>query len=72
MKKFFSALMVTLLLMPSVAFSASFADTQGHWAESTIYNLADRGIINGVTADTFCPDNNVTRAEFLKLAMECE
>ena len=48
--------------------AASFTDTRGHWAESIIDELADRGIISGVSADKFSPDGTVTRAEFYRMA----
>lgn len=75
MKKFIAMpvliIMITALGICS-AYAESFSDTGGHWAEYTIDALFQKGIINGVSEDMFCPDNNVTRAEFLKLAMACE
>lgn len=38
-----------------------------HWAASYIKAMKDLGIVGGVTADTFAPDNNITRAEFAKM-----
>lgn len=38
-----------------------------HWAYEAVTALKDLGIINGVSADSFAPDNNVTRAEFTKM-----
>ena len=48
--------------------AASFTDTHGHWAESIIDELADKGIVSGVSADKFNPDGTVTRAEFYRMA----
>lgn len=45
----------------------SFADTQGHWAESTINTLAKFGYISGMGNNTFAPDEYVTRAQFIKM-----
>lgn len=38
-----------------------------HWAYEAVKALKDLGIVNGVSADSFAPDNNVTRAEFTKM-----
>ena len=62
-----AAMMLTTVLL---TFAAAFTDISGHWAEETIIDLADRGIVNGVSATKFNPDGTVTRAEFLKMAME--
>jgi len=43
---------------------AVFPDLQGHWAESLILSLVDKGIISGYPDGTFKPDQPVTRAEF--------
>lgn len=45
-----------------------FADlTSAHWAYEAVTALKELGIINGVSADSFAPDNKVTRAEFTKM-----
>ncbi|MCH5210451.1 MAG: S-layer homology domain-containing protein [Oscillospiraceae bacterium] len=50
-----------------------FNDISGHWAENVIKSLAAEGIVNGVGGGKFNPDGTVTRAEFLKMAMDaCE
>ncbi|WP_250278249.1 S-layer homology domain-containing protein [[Clostridium] colinum] len=46
---------------------SNFSDTSGHWANSSIKYLADRGIINGVSETSFKPNDNITRAEFVTL-----
>jgi len=46
----------------------SFADISGvPWATDAILYLADKGVINGKTADLFAPDDFITRAEFVKI-----
>ncbi len=45
----------------------AFSDLEGHWAKSNILVMHERGIINGFTDGTFRPENNVTRAEFVKM-----
>lgn len=46
---------------------AGFTDIDGHWAKEYILSLADQGIISGVTATRFAPDEGLTRAQFLVL-----
>lgn len=40
-----------------------------HWAYNAVYYLKGNGIIDGYGDGSFKPDNNITRAEFLKLVM---
>ena len=49
--------------------SAGFKDVSGHWAENTINNMMKKGIINGVSENSFEPDRKITRAEFLTVAL---
>lgn len=52
----------------SPVFDAKFSDMRdAQWAETAVYSLAEKGIINGRTEEAFCPAENVTRAEFTKL-----
>lgn len=37
------------------------------YAKNAVYELADAGIVNGVSEDNFAPQNNITRAEAAKL-----
>jgi len=70
MKKLISALTVFAIFItitPSFVSAKIFADTQGHWAQSDISELSDLGIINGYPDDTFKPDNNITRAEYVTM-----
>lgn len=71
--KFTRIISITAAALLAVSVSASaanFTDIKGHWAEATINALADKGVINGVSATSFNPEGVVTRAEFLKMAME--
>lgn len=45
----------------------TFSDIQNHWAKSEIQSLVDSGVISGYKDGTFKPDQNVTRAEFIKM-----
>lgn len=47
-----------------------FNDTKGHWAETYITALADKGLVDGVGGSMFAPEGRVTRADFLKMAMD--
>lgn len=38
-----------------------------HWAYNYINSLTDKGIISGYAGNVFLPENNVTRAEFVKM-----
>ena len=46
-----------------------FTDVDNHWGKDYIIPLAEQGIIKGKSATTFEPDSNITRAEFLTLAL---
>lgn len=70
LKKIALAIIVSSMAFMSTAYAADFTDIRGHWAESTINELADKGVINGVSPTSFNPEGAVTRAEFLKMAME--
>lgn len=43
---------------------------KAHWAYANITALYHEGLINGRTETTFEPDENITRAEFVKLIVE--
>ena len=38
------------------------------WYYTDVMNAVDLGLINGKTTTTYCPDNNLTYAEAMKLA----
>lgn len=47
-----------------------FSDTENHWAREYINALADKNAVSGYSDNSFKPDNYVTRAEFIKMAVE--
>lgn len=47
-----------------------FTDISGHWAESVIKNAKAQGLLDGFGDGSFQPESAVTRAEFLKMAMD--
>lgn len=50
--------------------SSGFADLANvKWANEAITALKNRGIIAGMTPTQFCPDNAVTREQFVKMAV---
>ena len=57
------ALIITMFI-PAASYGATFADTQGHWAESYIDRAVGYGFVQGYPDGTFMPDKSVTRAEF--------
>lgn len=71
-KKLITALLVVAMMLSlcSVAFAAGFSDTTdlGKDAQASINKLNALSIINGYPDGTFKPANNITRAEFAKIA----
>ncbi|MCD7905382.1 MAG: S-layer homology domain-containing protein [Clostridiales bacterium] len=45
--------------------AAAFTDIDGHWAESEIIKAVDSGLFSGTSADTFSPENSMTRGMFV-------
>lgn len=44
-----------------------FSDVTAHWAKEYIHKLYEKGIVSGLSNNSFAPDKSVTRAEFAKL-----
>ena len=49
---------------------ADFADIKGHWYEANVRELVKLGAINGYPDNTFKPDANITRAEFVTVIVK--
>ena len=63
-----AGLLMGALVLPLPAAAVSFQDVPGdHWAAAAIYAMADRGVIQGVRADSFRPEREVTLAEFVAM-----
>jgi hypothetical protein len=60
---------VALVVISTCASAANFNDINGHWAETTINKLADKGIVTGFGDNSFKPNGTVTRAQYLKMIM---
>lgn len=58
--------------VPTAAPRVSFTDIDGHWAKDSIERLAARGLINGFEDNTFRPDMNVTRAQFVTMLVNAK
>lgn len=43
--------------------SKDFIDTQDHWAKDAIDFVSARGLVNGMTATSYAPNNSTTRAQ---------
>ncbi|PKL36289.1 hypothetical protein CVV38_00050 [Candidatus Peregrinibacteria bacterium HGW-Peregrinibacteria-1] len=54
----------------SSAVVASFEDVRGHWAESFVEELREKGVVSGKGDGSFAPEDSITRAELLKMVME--
>lgn len=49
--------------------TTGFEDISSHWAQPVIRSLTSAGYVNGMGDGTFAPNSNVTRAEFIKMAV---
>ena len=71
MKKLLSILLtavITISSLPVSVFAATFNDVSSeHWAYDYIEEMADRNVLSGYPNGSFCPENNVSRAEFSKI-----
>lgn len=50
-----------------VVIMPSFTDMTGHWAKSAVDSLVNKGVLNGKEEGKFCPEDFVTREEFVKM-----
>ncbi len=51
----------------------SFADTKGHWCENAAISIYEKGVAEAINYNdgmVFCPDDNVSREEFVAMAMK--
>ncbi len=56
------ALLLVVALLPMSVLAASYPDTDGHWAETSIDRWSAAGIVQG-TGDAFAPDSDLTCAQ---------
>ncbi|NOU96519.1 hypothetical protein GC093_25350 [Paenibacillus sp. LMG 31456] len=67
---FITVLALSVLLAGQVYGAQSFSDINSHWAKDSITTAVSKGYVDGYPDGTFKPDANVTRAEFIKLAVD--
>ncbi len=66
-----TALMLSMVMVLSLAGTAlasesgSYADVAGHWAEEEIGRIVELGLMDGKTATSFAPDENMSRADLV-------
>jgi len=67
---FIIAIIISTMVLSSIFMVIAdnfLSDIKGHWAQDTIEDLVNEGIIEGYPDGTFKPNNNITRAEFTSL-----
>lgn len=67
MKKIIALIMI-LSVVFTTALAHPFSDVASHWAEAEISAAYEKGIVEGDGSGSFRPDDNISRAEFLKIA----
>lgn len=68
MRKVIIWLTITTLITSSISF-ATFSDMENHWAKETVDYLNGKNIIDGITKDTYAPENKLNKDAFIKLLM---
>ena len=68
-KKIITAVLCTMLVMCMGIAVSAFGDTAGNWAEKEINFISSYGIISGYEDGNFHPDNAITRAEAVTVAL---
>lgn len=56
-------------ITPKPQYQNPFTDITNHWAYDDIVKMAELGIAKGTSENTFSPENGITRAEFVTLAL---
>ena len=59
------AALMTLSLLVVPAAAVSFTDMTNHWAKDDVEYLATQGVVKGISATTFAPDQKMTACEAL-------
>ncbi len=72
-RKSIAGIALTALLASFVSFaavaSASFPDTDGHWASDYIDELVSQSVVSGYDNGNFGPDDSLTRGQMAKIAV---
>ena len=70
MRRFFAGLILASLLLPTVALATDFTDLDSSNPNYTaIMSLVEQGVLQGYDDGTFKADQEVTRAETLKIVL---
>ncbi|MBE7041277.1 MAG: S-layer homology domain-containing protein [Ruminococcaceae bacterium] len=64
----FLSILMILSIVPTTVF-ADYSDINGHWGQTYIQAMADKGSIKGYEDGTFKPDKTISRSEFLAIAI---
>ncbi|MBD3922729.1 S-layer homology domain-containing protein [Paenibacillus sp. PR3] len=64
-----SAILARVLNMSAANGASKFSDISGHWAAGNINQLSQAGIVNGVSAGKFAPNDTATRNESVTIIM---
>lgn len=59
-----------VLMVEKVHAESNLSDIESHWAKAAIIAAVDQGYVTGYPDGTFRPNNNVTRAEFIKMIVD--
>lgn len=66
----FTKFAVIAMTDEKVESAVHFTDIQGHWAEKSILQMAERGAVHGYTDGSFLPNRQITRAEFTAILVQ--
>lgn len=67
MKKLIVLFIAVLISISSSNIVFAYSDINGHWAESDIIAMTNKGAVEGYPDDKFRPEQSVKRSEFLKI-----
>ncbi len=68
MKKIIALILAMIMIIGTTSvFAQGFTDISGHWGEAEILAAEEKNIVNGDGTGAFRPDDNISRAEFIKM-----
>ncbi len=67
MKKIIALVIAVAVVCGLTSMAHPFTDVKGHWAEAQLEKAYNNGMINGDPDGRFRPDDNISRAEFMKM-----
>ncbi|MBE7050374.1 MAG: S-layer homology domain-containing protein, partial [Ruminococcaceae bacterium] len=71
MKRFLISILIGIMLISSLSVSAAgFTDVNtGDWYYDTVTEMTEKGLFNGKGNNLFCPNDTMTKAEFITVVM---